>query len=91
MWVTPEILDASDPTSLRGITYTGRGQRLIYDRRPDQGWVTVDAYLFDAEYDGQVLEFQVNPEFGSVEAAQTEVETYAPDSCRHAESSGLFR
>ena len=53
VWVTPDILDASDPTSLRGITYTGRGQRLIYDRRPDQGWVTVDAYLFDAEYDGQ--------------------------------------
>ena len=79
VFVTPDILDASDPTSFRSVTYTGRGQRLIYDRRPDQGWVTVDAYLFDAQYDGQVLEFQVNPEFGSVEAAQTEVEKYAPE------------
>ena len=77
VWITPNILDASDPTSLRSVTYAGRGERTIYDRRPDM-WITVDAYLFDAQYDGQELEFQVNPEFGSVEAAQTEVEKYAP-------------
>ncbi len=77
VFITPNILDASDPTSLRSVAYAGRGERMIYDRRPDM-WITVDAYLFDAQYDGQVLEFQVNPEFGSVEAAQTEVEKYAP-------------
>ncbi len=77
VFITPNILDASDPTSLGSVTYAGRGERMIYDRRPDM-WITVDAYLFDAQYDGQVLEFQVNPEFGSVEAAQTEVEKYAP-------------
>ena len=77
VFITPNILDASDPTSLGSVTYAGRGERTIYDRRPDM-WITVDAYLFDAQYDGQVLEFQVNPEFGNVEAAQTEVEKYAP-------------
>ena len=77
VFITPDILDASDPTSLESITYAGRGERLIFDRRVN-AWITVDAYLFDAQYDGPDLEFQVNPEFGSVEAARTEVEKYAP-------------
>ena len=76
VFITPDLLTPSDPTSLRGTTYAGRGDRLIYDRRPD-AWVTVNAYLFDARYAGVELEFQVNPEFGSREAARAEVDTYA--------------
>lgn len=49
---------------------------MIYDRRPD-AWVTVDAYLFNARYGSVELEFQVNPEFGSREAARAEVDIYA--------------
>ena len=71
------MLGPSDPTSLQGVTYAGRGQREIYDRRPDRR-ITVNAYLFTARYAGQELEFQVNPEFGSREAARAEVDTYAP-------------
>ena len=74
---TANILDASDPTSLRSVTYAGRGERRIDDRRTG-GQITVDAYLFAARYDGPELEFRVNPEFGGVEAAETEVMKYAP-------------
>ena len=74
---TANILDDSDPTSLWSVTYAGRRERVIDDRRTG-GQITVDAYVFYAQYDGPELEFRVNPEFGSVEAAQTEVETYAP-------------
>ena len=77
VFITPDVLGPSDPTSLRGVTYAGRGQREIYDRRPDRR-ITVNAYLFTARYAGQELEFQVNPEFGSREAARAEVDTYAP-------------
>ena len=77
VWVSPDILGESDPTSLRGVSYIGRGEREIYDRRPDR-WITVNAYLFDARYAGRSLEFQVNPEFGSRAAAREQVDRYAP-------------
>ena len=77
VFITPDVLGPSDPTSLRGVTYAGRGQREIYDRRLGRR-ITVNAYLFTARYAGQELEFQVNPEFGSREAARAEVDTYAP-------------
>ena len=73
----PDILRPSDPTNLEGVTYTGRGDRLIYDRRVED-WTTVDAFLFAVRIHEQELEFQVNPEFGSVDAARAEVDTYAP-------------
>lgn len=88
VFISPNVLTAADPTSLVGIQYTGRGERVIYDRRFD-AWVTVNAYLFQVSYEqaarspepgrtaGQ-LEFQVNPEFGRPAAAQVEVETFAP-------------
>ena len=77
---SPRVIEPSDPTTLESITYAGRGERLVYDRRLelDDRWITIDAYLFDVRYAGQVVEFRVNPEFGSKEAAQAEVETYAP-------------
>ena len=74
---TARVIEPSDPTRLGSITYAGRGERFVYDRRPATR-VTINAYLFDVRYAGQVVEFRVNPEFGSREAAQAEVETYAP-------------
>lgn len=73
----PRVIEPSDPTKLESITYRGRGERSVWDRRLP-AWITIDAYLFDARYAGQVVEFRVNPEFGSKEAAQAEVETHAP-------------
>ena len=76
-YVSARVIEPSDPTTLGSITYAGRGERLVYDRRPAMR-ITINAHLFDVRYVGQVVEFAVNPEFGSIEAAQAEVETYAP-------------
>ena len=77
VWITPNIIDSSDPTSLRSVTYAGRGMRDFWDSRAET-WVTINCYLFDVRYAGRQLEFQVNPEFKSREAAAAEVDTYAP-------------
>ena len=76
VFISPDILGPEDPTSLQDVTYTGRGKRVIYDRRPD-AWITVNAFLFRVRYEGAELEFQVNPEFGNREAARMQVDTYA--------------
>ena len=75
VWITPNILDPSDPTSLRSVTYAGRETRDFWD---GQRVTTINAYLFDVQYAGRQLEFQVHPEFGSRAAARQEVDTYAP-------------
>lgn len=77
IYVDPDIIRTDDPTTYVSNTYVGRGRRVVYDRR--EGWVTIWAYLFRATYsDGRHLEFQVNPEFGSIAAAQIEVDKYGP-------------
>ena len=49
----------------------------MFDRRVN-GWITVDAYLFNASFDdGLAAEIQVNPEFGGSNAALAEAEKYA--------------
>ena len=77
VWVTPDILGPADPTSLRSISFTGRGVRWVFDRRVNQ-WVMVDAYLFEAQFGDRTVEFQVNPEFGSRAAARRQVDVFAP-------------
>ena len=77
VFISPNILTPSDPTSLQAVEYTGRGGRTIYDYRVNE-WITVEAYLFKAQYSSGELEFQVNPEFGSVAAARAQVDVYAP-------------
>lgn len=76
-FITSRLIESSDPSSLRGVTCQGRGYRQVFDRRVD-GWVTVDAFLFDADYGAAELAFQVNPEFGDEAAARSEVDTWAP-------------
>lgn len=73
----PDIITASDPTTFQTLTASGRGIRTMFDRRVN-AFVQFDAYLFDATFsDGLSAEFQVNPEFGSSEAARLEAEKYA--------------
>ncbi len=72
----PDIITSSDSSSFSSISYAGQGMRTMYDRR--SGWVTINAFLFDVNWnDGLSCEAQVNPEFGSVNAAATEAEKYA--------------
>ena len=75
--ITPNLLTASDPTSFIGAEEAGRGNRQMWEPFGEQ-WLSVNAYLFDAEYSGRTVEFQVHPDVGNLEDAWAEVETYAP-------------
>lgn len=77
IFIDPDIIVEADPTTFDEIEYAGRGVRTMFDRR--SGWVQLNAYLFNATFtDGLQIEFQVNPEFGSVNNARIEVDFYAP-------------
>lgn len=77
IFIDPDIITASDPTTFTGLSYAGQATRTMYDRRT-AGFVMVNAFLFDASFDdGLTAEIQVNPEFGTVEAAEVVAEFYA--------------
>ncbi len=77
IFIDPDIMTETDPSALQSTTYTGQGMVTMYDRRiPD--WVTVNAFLFDVVWDDGIISVaQVNPEFGSIAAAEIEAEKYA--------------
>jgi len=76
-FIDPDILTPNDRTAFIGISYTGRGDRTVYDRRAAD-WISINAYLFNVEYsDGLTTEVQVNPEFDSQAAAMEIAEFYA--------------
>ena len=76
IFIDPDIITEDDPTTFVSLSYAGTGIREMYDRR--LGWVTLEPYLFPAEYDdGLSIEIQVNPEFGSWENAQFYALKYA--------------
>jgi hypothetical protein len=76
IFIDPDIITAADPTTFLGLADAGQGSRTMFDRRVD-GWIDVDAFLFDASFDdGLSVEIQVNPEFGDVDAARVEAEFY---------------
>ena len=75
--IDAEIITDLDATALLGLEYTGRGNRTVFDRRPNS-WVEIDAFLFDARFDnGAVIEVQVNPEFGDRSGAEQQAQRYA--------------
>ena len=77
IFIDPDIITSSDPTTFESLSFAGQGSRTMFDRRVN-GWITVDAYLFDASFDdGLAAEIQVNPEFGGSDAARVEAEKYA--------------
>ena len=76
IFIDPDIITENDPTTFISLSYAGTGSRQMYDRR--SGWVTLEPFLFPAEYDdGLTIEIQVNPEFGSRENAETYALKYA--------------
>ena len=75
-WITPRMIEPSDPTSLGSVTYVGRANRTVFDRRVGS-FETVNVFLFEAEYADTVVDFEINPEFGSPDAARIEVDRYA--------------
>jgi hypothetical protein len=77
IFIDPDIITSSDPTTFESLSFAGQGPRTMFDRRIN-GWITVDAYLFNASFDdGLTAEIQVNPEFGGSDTALTEAEKYA--------------
>lgn len=77
IFIDPDIITPTDPSTFEGLSYAGQDTRTMYDRRVGD-WITVEAYLFDATFDdGLAAEIQVNPEFGTPAAALEEATTYA--------------
>ncbi len=77
IFIDPDIITSSDPTTFQNLSYAGQGSRRMFDRRVN-GWITVDAFLFRATFDdGLIAEVQVNPEFGTPAEALTHARTYA--------------
>jgi hypothetical protein len=77
IFMDPNIITASDPTTFTGLTYAGQGIRTMFDRRVD-GFIEVNAFLFNATFsDGLGAEIQVNPEFGEADA-RAQAERFAP-------------
>jgi hypothetical protein len=77
IFVEPDIFTDEDPTDYLGVSYSGQGNRTMYDRRTSS-WVSKYAFLFDATFHGMPdVEVQVNPEFASRAAAETEAVKYA--------------
>jgi len=78
IFIHPDIITQSDPTTYVGLDPAGQGSRTMFDRRLDDGWVTLVAFLFDARFaDGLTIEIQVNPEFRSSAIAEVQARKYA--------------
>ncbi|HEX8298988.1 MAG TPA: hypothetical protein VF594_07475 [Rubricoccaceae bacterium] len=78
VFITSTLITAADPSTFTGATYSGRGSRQMFDRRVN-GWITTDAYLVGVTFsDGLSAEVQVNPEFGSAEAAVAAARRFGP-------------
>ncbi len=77
IFIDADIITAADPTTFASITPSGQGLRSMFDRRV-AAFIQVQAYLFNVVFsDGLATEVQVNPEFGSVDAARIQAEKYA--------------
>lgn len=78
IFLDPDIILPSDPTTYLDLEDAGQEDRLMFDRRP-AAFVTYHAFLFNARYLGdRSIEIQVNPEFETVEAARVEALRFAP-------------
>ena len=78
IFIDPDIITSNDPTTFSSMEYSGRRVRSMFDRRKNR-FVDLKAYLFTSKYDdGFEIEIQVNPEFGSVDAAKQQAAFYAP-------------
>lgn len=77
VFMTSRMIEPSDPTLLQAVTFAGRARRTVFDRRVGS-FRSVNVFLFRADYAGaRVVDFEVNPEFGSRDAARAELDRYA--------------
>jgi len=79
VWISPRIIDSADPSSVQSIVYAGREEREFY-KGYVTGFIMTETYLFNVEYPtGKIVEFQVETEWGSQEAALGQVELHATE------------
>ena len=76
-FIDPDIITSSEATTLVNFSAAGQGMREMWDNRI-LNYTWYNAYLFNATYDnGQTIEIQVNPEFGSSANADPYARKYA--------------
>jgi hypothetical protein len=77
IFLDPDILTSSDPTTFTSLAYVGQARRTMFDRRVND-WISVTPFIFKANYaDGLSIEIQVNPEFKNVADAEIQASKYA--------------
>jgi hypothetical protein len=77
IFIDPDIIVPSDPTTFVALVPAGRGTRTMFDRRVND-WIIEEPHLFNATFNDSLhIEIQVNPEFGDSLAAQVEALKYA--------------
>ena len=75
LFVHDGIIIDEDPTSFRGLTYAGQGERIMYDRRTN-AFENYRPHLFNAQFgENKIVEVQVNPEM-SREEGEAEATKY---------------
>ncbi len=75
--IDKDIITDADLNLFDTLSYTGQGERVMYDRRVP-AFITLNPFLFAATYkDGLSIEFQVNAEFGTAEEAEVYAAKYA--------------
>ena len=78
LWLTSDLITASDPSWLRSVEYAGRDKRPIQNPA-DSSTVLEDVFLFDVLYEGHgFVEFQIHHEYGDQSEARNQVDMYAP-------------
>tara|TARA_B110000881_G_scaffold31268_1_gene23712 strand:+ start:1662 stop:2447 length:786 start_codon:yes stop_codon:yes gene_type:complete len=78
IFINSDIVTPEDFSTFVGLTYNGREERVMFDRRVDN-WITIWPYLFPALFDDSLqIEIQVNPEFGNYQKAMIQAEKFAP-------------
>ena len=87
-WISAAVLTPQSPSDVMSVAFAGVARRTAYDRRAN-GWVTHNTYVFRGTFrESRPIDFVVNPEFESQEAAAAQAGRFArvvgqlPRGCR---------
>jgi hypothetical protein len=77
VWIDPDVIRPTDPTTYQFLEYAGIAPRLVFDRR-DNAFSTKSMHLFDAVYaDNLQIEVQVNSSDFTMQTAEQYAASYA--------------
>lgn len=74
--ISTELLTSEDPSSFQAQTYVGIETREFWDAFH---WTEIEAYIFNVQYPGRQVEFQVHSGFGSLDEAEKWAMFYAEE------------